>query len=457
MSDAILISKTKEYENLPANVLGLDGWLLKAVPKEFRNQFLSGYEKVLRVALHPDRALVPEARAAREGYLKAVAEAVDYLQSGEVEYELATDTVPRRRNIIVQLRRSVEDHSQAMDRIEERRWEQEGELKKVTAQLQGMILESERNRKRTDKIQASVLEQGRAWRNAFNSHSSVMLDRLYWVRGVPIHFDRWQGKTKGQKKFLDRLSKWVRMSAEDPTPERRTDSDDNRLMRRHGVEPRVVEAAQALARTVAPSMTCPKWHKRLVTLKWTTAESKKRILGALPLAGLARFLRSAMDFPDELEPGRLLEQLKKANVPYYPGIIAPTQEDYTLPFLHPHDLAVLLDRDGKYQFVLVTETSADLGFKRNKTLADAWRGRYRELREQMGDRSRKWANKMRKQSLKRTASIARRKLQRQHIRESRMRLRSRFEKKIWKLKKTISNLRRCRDRMKAQLRKLHDC
>ena len=44
----LIAQKTKEYDNLPGHILGLDGWVLRSVPVDLRTTFLKGYEKLLK-------------------------------------------------------------------------------------------------------------------------------------------------------------------------------------------------------------------------------------------------------------------------------------------------------------------------------------------------------------------------------------------------------------------------
>lgn len=118
-STDLITSKTAEFENLPGLVLGLDGWVLRSVPKHLRAQFLTGYEKLLRIVFHPDRYSEENQKQSRQVYLQAVGEAVRFMLADEFSYELTTDTVPTRRNPMVSLRNAVQVRDAIIARLDE--------------------------------------------------------------------------------------------------------------------------------------------------------------------------------------------------------------------------------------------------------------------------------------------------------------------------------------------------
>ena len=76
--------KTKEYDTLPGHILGLDGWILRSIPEDRRKEFLTGYEKLLKVTLHPDRSQNPGEKERREKYLQSVSQAVTFLTTDSI-------------------------------------------------------------------------------------------------------------------------------------------------------------------------------------------------------------------------------------------------------------------------------------------------------------------------------------------------------------------------------------
>jgi len=114
----LVLQKTKEYENLPGLVLGLDGWILRSLPKELRSQFLNGYEKLLRIVFHPDRYPDPDRKESRQVYLQAVGEAVRFMLEDEFAFETISDTVPTRKNPMMTLRHAIEVRDQIINRLD---------------------------------------------------------------------------------------------------------------------------------------------------------------------------------------------------------------------------------------------------------------------------------------------------------------------------------------------------
>ena len=104
----LITQKTIEFDALPGLILGLDGWILRSVPKELREQFLRGYEKLLRTVFHPDRYSDEEKKQSRQTYLQSVSEAVRFMTNDELSFDLAVDVVPTKRNPVISLKRDLE-------------------------------------------------------------------------------------------------------------------------------------------------------------------------------------------------------------------------------------------------------------------------------------------------------------------------------------------------------------
>jgi hypothetical protein len=161
----ILETKLDEYSEFPALVLGLDGWILKSVPTETRPQFLRSYQKTLQIAFHPDRAPNDVAKLSREKFLQVVGEAVAYLSENQINYELATDNVPTKRNPLVALRRGTE----ARDELIERKHQELESTKIRVRELETKLEEASMNNARI--MSAAQQEQYahyrmRAWLNS---------------------------------------------------------------------------------------------------------------------------------------------------------------------------------------------------------------------------------------------------------------------------------------------------
>ena len=97
-----------QLKDLPGHILGLDGWLLRTLPKDKREIFLKGFEKLIRVVYFPDHAPDARSKSSREQYIQAVSNAVTYLTSDEFAYELAVEEVPTEKNPIVKLKTEME-------------------------------------------------------------------------------------------------------------------------------------------------------------------------------------------------------------------------------------------------------------------------------------------------------------------------------------------------------------
>jgi hypothetical protein len=105
-----LEKKIGEYQDLPAHILGLDGWLLRNIPRESRVTFLKGYEKLMRVIYSPDRTQDPVDKNRRDLYIRAVARAVSFLTSDSFAFDLCVDEVPSKQNPIIQLEKKSDRH-----------------------------------------------------------------------------------------------------------------------------------------------------------------------------------------------------------------------------------------------------------------------------------------------------------------------------------------------------------
>lgn len=150
-----LEAKTSEYQNLPGLILGLDGWVLRSILKEQRAAFLTSYRKLLNVTFHPDRTQNEERKRAFQNYLQTVAEAVDFLQASEMNFEMAVDVVPTRLNPIVQLKRNAEVGETALRSMGER-------LKEAADQIQTLSARAEQEEKRADVVTAELLRMERS-------------------------------------------------------------------------------------------------------------------------------------------------------------------------------------------------------------------------------------------------------------------------------------------------------
>jgi hypothetical protein len=168
---------------------------LKGLPREFRGAFLRQYQKALQVAFHPDRAPTPASAASRSRYLQVVAEAIGFLSENEVNYELATDNVPTRRNPLVELQRGIGARDEVI----------EAKLREIEA-LRGQVATA------GAEIAEAKAVQDRAMKAMWMAHYSCTRTRL-WMNHhirfvVPVHQQRLV--LRGQFVTLERLAEMLR-------------------------------------------------------------------------------------------------------------------------------------------------------------------------------------------------------------------------------------------------------
>ncbi|MEI6849563.1 MAG: hypothetical protein WCK29_00845, partial [archaeon] len=114
-----LEKKLAEVANLPGHVIALNGWLLRTLPKDSRNRFLKDYEKALTVAFHPDRTQDLKDKKRRENFIQSVSNAITYLTSDDMSYEMAIEEVPTGRNPLVKAKTDLENSLSEIAKAEE--------------------------------------------------------------------------------------------------------------------------------------------------------------------------------------------------------------------------------------------------------------------------------------------------------------------------------------------------
>ena len=110
MSDqtTLLLGKTKEYDGLPAHILGLDRWVLMSLDKSKRKYFLEKYRTLMKTVHHPDLTQDADNAAARVQFLQALDEAANFLATDEQGFELAMDTLPIKQNFVVKMKLEID-------------------------------------------------------------------------------------------------------------------------------------------------------------------------------------------------------------------------------------------------------------------------------------------------------------------------------------------------------------
>lgn len=195
MSD-LLQQKTKEFENLPANILGLDSWVLRALAKDQRNSFLKGYRKLLLANYHPDQIQSPEGKRAREKYLQLVAEAVDWMASRPEHFEQALETVPTRQNWAMRLKNEVHLVNEGAETV---RRELEVKYRELTLAWGEEQKAKEALSVQKENLAHLVNSLTRVWREActgFRKGSPVIPKQCRVLGGKWLEFGGWTSQTQ---------------------------------------------------------------------------------------------------------------------------------------------------------------------------------------------------------------------------------------------------------------------
>ena len=289
------------------------------------------------MAFHPDRARLPEARAAWAGYCKAVAGAVEYLKSGELEFELASEKVPSRRNFMVELKRQATQQQAAADEIAAKKNELESKL----AELQ--LQENKRNQTMTKALAETAeakrynarLRQSsrRRLRNLSQSFSANMMGREweFSLRGQEVHFDRWP-KT-------------------DPTHPNRPSGLSVRVLRwlKHGTIPEINGRPMRDFENRFLEMcgdTESKWQCVRGRVKGGTFQGDTRLLGALPLVNWLEFMWSQADFDERKINSEFVYQTIQQMAKEVSVLLGKENlEQFMLPSVWPGALVVLKTGD----------------------------------------------------------------------------------------------------------------
>lgn len=127
-----------ELSNLPGHILGLDGWLLRNLPKESRVGFLKEHLKALTIAFHPDRVLDEKEKKRREHYLQTVSNAVSLLSRDPHLYTLATEDVPSTRNPLVRLKQELQNYQKDIEKLQEQIVIEQRERELLGRQIQSL-------------------------------------------------------------------------------------------------------------------------------------------------------------------------------------------------------------------------------------------------------------------------------------------------------------------------------
>ncbi len=126
--------KVQELQDLPAHILGLDGWILRSLPPQHRVRFLKSYEKTLQAAHHPDLYQNSVEKRRHELYLQAVANAIGFLTSSDVAFELAIQELPTKQNPLVRLKTRIEQQAHEITKGDEKLVETQADFARLQKQ-----------------------------------------------------------------------------------------------------------------------------------------------------------------------------------------------------------------------------------------------------------------------------------------------------------------------------------
>lgn len=358
--DALLLDKkVREFENLPANMLGLDGWLLSSLPREFRNQFLSGYERLLRVAFHPDRARFEEARRSREAFLLRVNEAIGYLQSSAEAYEVATEHVPRRANWAVKMRQRQSQLKRRTDELFE-------DVQKIRRERRELEVEvAQVNRARTAaafQVAEMNLAVARMMKQAMlivRQNSALDLNRKKLIMEVrPIDFSQIKlkaGVVLGSTDLwlIEQLSAWS-----GPALPPLVNSDKERRFNA------LLQTSDVVGREKLRCKTKRRDGNKQEVTKCEGDGTLERcvFLGSLNLLTLCEYLRMKLGYATQNAPAAkvvkilremdVLDERRSAQEVGMDAIVLGL-EDYVLPYLIVSSIGVLKEWGGKLRFVWI--------------------------------------------------------------------------------------------------------
>lgn len=193
--------KIQELTNFPAHQLGLDGWLLRSIPRDARNTFLKEFEKALKVAFHPDRVQTLSEKQRRESYLQTISNAVATLSSDAQLYDLATEDVPTKRNPLVGMKNALHAHQEEIRVLQAEIEQQKGDLCLGERGRQKLEVELQRLDEFTGNVVYRLQEQ-----DGYTSIKNYMQWALKTIPCYPVHTPQallvW-GRKMGVQRTID--------------------------------------------------------------------------------------------------------------------------------------------------------------------------------------------------------------------------------------------------------------
>lgn len=102
------IETVLQEQNISADVLGVDGWLLRTIPADRRVLFLKLYEKAIRAAIHPDIIQDAKKKDFFGRYVARVGEAINEMCQDHATYDAMAEFVPTKRNNVRALEHAID-------------------------------------------------------------------------------------------------------------------------------------------------------------------------------------------------------------------------------------------------------------------------------------------------------------------------------------------------------------
>jgi hypothetical protein len=197
----LILNQIEKSNELPFLLLGLDGWLIRSVPKELRRQFLEGYGRLLKIAFHPDRYEDSNKKESRTRYLQTVGEAIRLMLTDEIAFEVSAECIPTRRNPLVEfqnridiLNKIVSKRDNLIAEIDARARDAQAQVDDLQAQNQNLRDAEDRESRRNFKIKQNLKFQ-------FNQFPAPLSIERCVVNGFFIEMSN-------QSNAIETISKW---------------------------------------------------------------------------------------------------------------------------------------------------------------------------------------------------------------------------------------------------------
>jgi hypothetical protein len=171
-------------QGLSAHILGVDGWLLRTIPEERRAVFLRLYEKAVRTALHPDLIQDANKKKFYDRYIGRVGEAIAAMCADAATYEAMAEFVPAAKSRNISMDALLAERDAKIDQLRAEIAEKEAAFKAESenfAKTQAASLEKAKVASRMSAASYSVFSQYRSL--AENAESYSLNHRFFTIKG----------------------------------------------------------------------------------------------------------------------------------------------------------------------------------------------------------------------------------------------------------------------------------